>query len=152
MVDISYIISGLFTGVILVALVTALARARQWRTAPPRLDGAANKRGDGDVAAMVTEIARTPLAWTVGFLVLVFAVGAATFAFVSGAVSTAVAQVAGIGVAVLFVSILGAYLFWGVYHSARSRGLPDAQATLAGLWVFGSLLIITVILNLIISE
>jgi hypothetical protein len=149
MAEVGYIASALLTGVILVALVTALARARQWRSSPAGVGRDLGGGTDGGVAAMLTELARTPLAWTVGFLVLAATFGAAAVAFVSGAVPTAVAQGAGVAVAIMFVSALGAYLLWGVYHSARDRDLSDAQATLLSLWVFGFLFIAAVVLNLI---
>jgi hypothetical protein len=151
MAEYGYIVSSLLSGAILIVLVSMLARARQWRTSSTGISSASGKHVDDGVATTLIQIARTPLAWTVGFLVLAVTFGAAAVAFVSGAVPTAVAQGAGVAVAIMFASALGAYLLWGIYHSARHRDLSDAQATLVSLWVFGFLFIAAVILNLVMA-
>lgn len=145
MAEYGYIVSSLLTGVVLIMLVFILARARQWRTSSTGVNRGSGKHVDDNVATIIVRIARTPLAWTVGFLALVVIFGAGTVAFVAGM------NGAGVAVAIIFASALGAYLLWGVYHSARHRDLSDAQATLLSLWVIGFLFIAAIILNLVMA-
>lgn len=146
MAAIGYMMSALMMGVVLVALVATLARGRQWRTPPTGEGGEARAES---IAATVAEMARTPLAWTVGFLVLALVFGTATVAFVAGGVPSAIAQGVGIAVALLFASVLGTYVLWGVYHSVRNRDVPNAQAAMVSLWVVGLLLIGVVVVQLV---
>lgn len=147
MAELTYIASGLLTGLFLVGLVVALARARQWKSYTQAVSGP----GRGESAlAMFSEMARTPLAWTVAFLLLVFGAGAGAIAFVTGpSLPPVVSQGAGVGIAAVSLSLLGVYLFWGVYHSARYRGLKSAQAAAVGLWLFGILLVAAIVLQLV---
>ena len=146
MVELTYIASALLTGLFLAGLVAVLARGRQWRS---YTGGTIGTPAGGDAYAVFAEIARTPLAWTVAFLLLVFLVGAGALAFVTGGLPSGVSQGAGVAMAAVALSVLCVYLFWGVYHSARYRGLKDAQAAAVGLWVFGTLLILAIILQLV---
>jgi hypothetical protein len=151
MAEYGYLVTFLLTGAILVALVITFARARQWRTSSTAISTASGKHVDHDVATRITRIARTPLAWTVGFLVLAVTVGATTVAFVAEGMPTAISRGAGVAIAIVLASALGTYFLWGIYHSARHRDLSDAQATLVSLWVIGLLFIVAVVLNLVMA-
>lgn len=143
----TYIASTVLTGLLLVVLVVALARTRQWRSATTTIEGASH----ASTATALAETARTPLGWTVAFFLLVIGFGGGTLVFVTGSVPTAVSRSAGVVLALVFAAALGGYLFWGVYHSARYRGLKSAQATGAGLWVLGLLFIVAIVVKLLMA-
>lgn len=144
MAELTYIASALLTGLFLVGLVAALTRNRRWRS----YAGDAGM-SDVDTYATLRRMAGTPLAWTVAFLVLASVVGSGALAFVTGGLPSGVSQGAGVAMAAVALSALCVYLFWGVYHSARYRGLKDAQAAAVGMWVFGTLLIVAIVLRLL---
>jgi len=146
MASLTYIASTVVTGLIVVALAVALARGREWRSAAPT-PGAVRTGGTSAVTTL-TETARSPLGWTVAFLVLALAIGGGTIAFVTGAIPTAVSQALGVALVLVAATVMGGYLFWGVYHAVRYRGIGSAQATGTGLWVLGMVLIVAIVVRL----
>ncbi|WP_049902189.1 hypothetical protein [Halococcus agarilyticus] len=146
MAPLTYIASTLVTGLIVVGLVAALARSREWRSAAAT-PGAVRTGGTSAVTTL-TETARSPLGWTVAFLALVLVIGGGTIAFMTGAIPTAVGQALGVALVLVAATVMGGYLFWGVYHSARYRGIGSAQATGTGLWVLGMVLIVAIVVRL----
>jgi hypothetical protein len=146
MAPLTYIASTVLTGLVVVALVVALARSREWRSAAATTGAVRTSRASA--VTTITDTARSPLGWTVAFLVLVFGIGGGALAFVTGAIPTAVSQVAGVALMLAAGAVMGGYLFWGVYHSARYRGIKSAQATGTGLWVLGMLLIVAIVVRL----
>lgn len=81
--------------------------------------------------------------------------GSNALAFGLAAVLVAVVAVAvllGDPALVLFAvtpALVVGYLAWGVYHMARSRGLPTAHAVGLSAWTFGVLVVGGVALNLL---
>lgn len=146
------LISTVLTVLLLAAVVAALMRMNS-RQGPPmgtrRPD--AIERHEGAVGH-ARELAGSPAVWTVGFLLLALGVGAAAVLAVGGAKLPAgaggmlvgvLAGVAGIAVA--------AYLFWGAYSAVRFRGLGNAQAVGAALWLLGLTFLAVVAVRLIVS-
>lgn len=149
MAPLSYLASAVLTGVFLVVVVGALARSREWRDyAPMQWAGGG---GGGSVAGSLLDLARTPLAWTVTFLVLTVIVGAATVALVTGSVPAGVARMAGMALAAVAVVVLGAYLAWGVHRTTRSRGFASAQAAAVGVWALGLAVLGAVVVQLVLA-
>lgn len=130
MVAFTYLASALLTGLLLVAIVAAVVRARQWRSYSAGWGGDSGR----DRGAAIAELARTPLAWTVAFLVLLGVVGAGTLAFVIGSIPAGVSRAAGMALAAVVAAGLCGYLFWGVHHATRNRGFKRAQAAAVGVW------------------
>ena len=149
MAPLTYVASTVLTGLVVVALVVAVARSREWRAAAAT-PGDVRTGGTSPVTTLAAA-AQSPLGWTVAFLVLVLGIGGGALAFVTGAIPSAVSQVAGVALVLVAAAVLGGYLFWGVYHSARYRGIESAQATGTGLWVLGMLLIVAIVVRLIMA-
>lgn len=145
MAPLTYTASTVLTGLVVV-LVVVLTRSREWRSAATT----SGKRGASTVATF-TEAARSPLGWTVAFLVVVLGIGGGALAFVTGTLPPAVSRVAGLALVVVAAATMGGYLFWGVYHAARYRGIKSAQATGTGLWVLGLLLIVAIVVRLVMA-
>lgn len=141
MVEATYLASVLVTGALLIAVWTLVVRFEAWRSYEPASD---ERHGDGSNAN------ESVTAWVVGFLLLVAVVGGGAVLVVSDA-SLLAAVGSWAGVAGLFGLVLGGYLLWGVYSSARYRGLHSAQAALLGLWLFGLLFVSAVVAKLLVA-
>lgn len=100
-------------------------------------------------ASRFAAIARSPLVWTVTFVVVSVGVGVA--AVVVGTEATVLDG----NVDLLFYAVvagaLGLYICWGTYAGLRYRGLGNAPAVAGGIWTLGLLLILTVVVRLIVG-
>lgn len=150
MVEIGYLASGLVMGGLLVAVVAALGRVRD-RPAVP----APASRGDRgtagrleEVTAAAGDIAASPTAWVVLFLVLVVGFGAATFAAVAGATVPS-----GLGIALIaaFAGIIGLYGLASVYGSLRGFGRPRAEAVAVSAFTVGLLGVLAITARLLLG-
>jgi hypothetical protein len=104
----------------------------------------------GDLADRLAEVARTPVAWMVGFLALTLVAGAATVLAVGGyGVAAGVSGGAAALLAAVGVAVLAGYLFYGTFAAARSRGLHSAQAAAFGSWALGLVLLLAVAASLL---
>lgn len=156
MAEINYLFSTLLMGLSLLAIGWTLTRLRAWQRYSPTPSAAAADAGGytfgtpDDGGSVVTRIARSPVAWIVGFVLLAFAFGGGAVVFISGSTFPAgVTQGVGMALAALTLGLLALYLFVVVYRSAKGRGLPDSQAAVVGAWVFGLLLVAVVTTKLV---
>lgn len=149
MAPLTYIASAVLTGLVVVGLVAALARSREWRSAAPT--PGAVRTGDTSAVTTLTETVRSPLGWTVAFLGLVLVIGGGVLAFLTGAIPAGVGQALGVMLVLVAATVMCGYLFWGVYHSVRYRGIESAQATGVGLWVVGMVLLVVVVAQLVMA-
>lgn len=107
-------------------------------------------RGDDDLSANAARALRTPVVWTVSFVILALLTGGAAVLAIGGFnVSAAVARAATALLAAVGVAVLVGYLFSGTFVLARSRGLHSAQAAAFGSWAVGLLLLIAVAVSLV---
>jgi hypothetical protein len=143
MAQTAYLTSALVTGVLLLAVWMLVLRMENWRQYEPA--GAEERRydrssGDGDSVG----------AWIAGFLALTLVAGGGAVLLVSDA-SLAAAAGSWVALVALFGVLLGAYLLWGTYSSARFRGLPSAHAALVSAWLFGILSVAVIAIKLVVS-
>jgi len=138
MVESAYLASALATGVLLLAVWAVVARAgdrRRYEVLPDDPE-----RGGTDWSESVA-------AWSVAFFLLLLVAGGGAVVLVSGAsLPTAVSPVALVG---LFGALLVGYLLWGTYQSARFRGLRSSQAALLSAWLFGTLFLVAIVVELV---
>ncbi|USZ69836.1 hypothetical protein NGM10_15635 (plasmid) [Halorussus salilacus] len=140
MAETAYIASALATGVLLVGVFLLVSRAEDWRGVDLPSDGPRGR---------TAQLADSPAAWTAGFLALAFAVGGGAVVLVSDASLAAGIGDSWVALVAAFAVMLGAYLLWGTYNSARVRGLHSAQAVLVSAWLFGLLFVAAVALDLV---
>ncbi|MFC7153992.1 hypothetical protein ACFQPA_00795 [Halomarina halobia] len=147
MVGVTNIASALLTGLLLVAIVVALLRLRDWRRYTPGTadePGGRLDRGYGLLAAAASR----ETTWTLGFLLLALGVGAAALLFLAGGPT---GQMAGVAAALLGVLVLCGFLVLGVYRTIRFRGRTSAEAVAVSAWVVGSLFVLAVSINLLLA-
>lgn len=152
MAVVSPVVSTVVMGVLLVAVVAALARRGSPRGAQIisnrryRPAGAAEPSGR---AAALFRATGSPTAWTAAFFALVFGIGAGALLAVGGFGVEVPSSVA-MAVSGLFVGVLCVYLGVGVYHAARSRGHPDSMAVAEGVGTLAMVAILGIALRLVI--
>jgi hypothetical protein len=146
MASLTYMASAVLMGGLLLAVVVYLLGAREWYHYTPAVAGA----GTGDVFTSTARVVRSPVTWTVSFLVFVAAVVGAGMAFVAAPevefVDPGLTSMALTGLAALLLVI---YLFGGTVYLAKSRGFGDAAATAFGAGVITLLFIGVVFLKLL---
>lgn len=128
-------------------LMGALAVAAVWGIKAVGRQRTHASAATGGTAGTVRRMAGSPIAWTVGFFVLVAAgLGSALLYATGTSVAPAVPQTVLVGV---LVSVVGLYLVWGVYHSARYRGFHPPAAIATAAWLVGALVVAIVTLRLL---
>lgn len=145
-----YFASALLTGAFLLAVVLYLISAREWYQYTPTAVGAGG--GAGDVFASTSRFVRSPVTWTVSFLVFAFVLVLGGLAFV-GSPLVAFAD-RGLMVLVLLaaaVLLFVIYLFAGTYYLAKSRGIDDAAASGLGAGLLGLLVVVAIFLKLLLT-
>jgi hypothetical protein len=148
MASLTYLASTALMGGLLLAVVVYLLGAREWYHYTPTPAGA----GSGDVFASTARVVRSPVTWTVSFLVFVFAVAGAGMAFVAGPeVEFVDPGLMGAVLSGLAAILLVVYLFGGTVYLAKSRGLSDATATALGTALIALLFIGVIFLRLLIG-
>ncbi len=133
MVTAEFIATAVLTGALLVSVGVALARFHDWRAYSPSLDGG-GLAGTGPGR----EAEELPVGWLVGFFILLAVLGGGGLVVISGGIPDIPVLV--VIMAAFGLSLLG-FLIWGVYSSARFRGLHSAQATGASLLLVGLLVL-----------
>jgi hypothetical protein len=135
--------STLLMGAVLLVIIVGIGFVRDWERSP-----APGK----DQAASLVGAVRSPMAWTVGFvlLALLFMVGAVAFVGGSGAIG--IDQQAGEVILIGgSVAVMAGFLFAGLYAGARNRGLKGAQAAGIGSIILGLLAIVAISLRLLMN-
>lgn len=133
----STVLMGAFAAIVAVVVVYG----RDWRTY------SAPGSGERSIGETLRAASRSPTAWIVGFLALAAVLGGGALAFVGGlGVDPGSVSVA---VPALFGLVILGYLLWGVWYTARSRGLGNAQAALVGVWAFGLLFVLAIAAKLL---
>lgn len=139
MAQFSLLASTLLMGALVVAAALGIRAVGQQRTHV----GATV----GQPAGAMQRVAGSPIAWTVGFLVLVVAgLGSALLYATGTSVAPAVPQMWLVGV---LVGVVVLYLLWGVYHSARYRGFQPPAAIATAAWLVGTLVVAVITLQLL---
>ena len=142
MAESTYIASALVTGGLLLGVILLASRLEDWR----EYDFAVPK-GRSRTAAM----ADSPAAWTAIFLIVALVAGGGAVLLVSDFAFMAALGGSWVPLVGVFGVLLGAYLLWGTYSSARFRGLHSAQAALLSAWLFGVLFVAAVAGKLIVG-
>lgn len=123
-----YIASMILMGVLAVLVIAATATSRNWYSYTPEI-------GRPDVGGL-TGLSQSPLAWTVGFFLLVALALATVLAALSGGGTTLFLGLAGI--------LLLGFVMIGVYAAGRARGHPHAYAVGEVVITLGLLFLILV--------
>lgn len=153
MVAVSLVVSTIVMGILLVAIVLAIARVgspRGEQIIANRRYLSARAPEPARGAEVLLDIARGPVGWMAAFFTLVFGVGAGALLAVGGfgvnvpgAVTLAVAGL-------LFLAVC-VYLVLGIYYAARSRGHPDSLAVAEGVGVLALVTIAGIAVRLIMA-
>jgi uncharacterized integral membrane protein len=133
--------STVLMGGVLLVVILAIGLVRDWERSP------APEMSQG---ASVVEVVRSPMTWTLGFVVLAVLIVIGAIGFVGGS------NVLGIGrseaelilLSVFGVAIVG-FLFVGLYAAGRNRGLKNAQAAGIGSILLAFLLVVVISLRLL---
>lgn len=142
----TFLVSSLVMGVLVVALALVASRWRSWRTGPMDA-GAHDEPWLFRAGARVGSFARTPAAWGVAFAALLLVFGGGTLLLLTGQFGTA----ALLGMAVAGGLVVGGYLFYGTYASARMHGLGNAASVAAGSWAVGLLFLLVLTVKLLVA-
>lgn len=142
----------LLSFVVLLGVAALVLRLRNWRRGPAELRGMTPTRWSPSTSTPSADLAeafRDPMAWTVGFLLLVLVTVAGALAAV-GAMPIPESAQGLVGTALLVVAavVLGGFVFAGTYSSVRGRGYGSAPATGLGALVLGLIALLVVVINL----
>lgn len=140
----SIVVSTFLMGLVLVAIAVAAGRSTYFG------ENAAAEESGADLAVVLSQVARSPRTWVVGFLLLVFGIGGGAILAVSGPdISQAAADTAIYAVGGFAGALLVGYLIWGVFLSAKSKGIGTAGAVALGLWVLGTVVVGAIVAMLV---
>ncbi len=154
----------LLMGLILVGLLVAI----------PRLGARANRRYSGDTAysgdtvparrgdeqddlftrieTVGSGIVNRPTMWYLAFFVLSIGLAGGAIFYVSAPdISATLLEAIGMAVAGLLGVLLTVFLFLGTFYAVRGRGRGNAEATLLGFSVLGTVLMIVILVILVIG-
>jgi hypothetical protein len=121
MANVANVASTVLMGLLLVGVVVAILRSRDWYDYSPT-------EGEGGIGETLDAIARNPTTWMVSLFVLLLLFGGTAVLFVSGAsLPGGVMLIGG-----AFAVVVAGYVFLGAYSAARSRGRPNSQAVAEG--------------------
>lgn len=152
MAAVSPVVSTVVMGVLLVAIVLAIAR----RGSPRGAQIASNRRylparsaERSGGAGTLLRASGSPTVWMAVFFLLVFSIGAGALLAVGGFGVEVPASVV-MAVAGLFVVVLGGYLAVGIYYAARSRGHPGSMAVAEGVGTLALVAMLGIALRLVV--
>jgi hypothetical protein len=135
------LLSTLLTGAVVLAVVLAAVRGVDWRDyAPDAPDG----------PGLAERAAGSPAVWIAGFLLLLGVFGGGAVAFVAG-VGLAEETVNAVGVVLgaATAAVVGGYVFYGTYASARGRGRSASVAVAEGTTLVGALFLLVIAARLV---
>lgn len=139
MADLANVASTVLMGLLLIGVIVAIVRGRNWYDySPPTTETSPGET--------LLAVARTPAAWMAVFFVLVAGFGGATVLLVTDTALPGGSMViwAGFGI------ILGGFAFLGAYSAARTRGRPNSQAVAEGAFLLGFLVLAVIAARLVI--
>ncbi|WP_276302364.1 hypothetical protein [Halorussus lipolyticus] len=156
MAETAYLTSALVTGALLLAVWTLVLRMENWRRyelaggGAGGADGRAGTDGGGRTRRAGANADDSVGAWVAGFVLLAALAGGGAVLLVS---DPALAAAVGnwVALALVFGVLLGGFLLWGTYSSARFRGLPSAHAALVSAWLFGALFVAGIAAKLVLA-
>jgi len=140
MANLSNVASTVLMGLLLVGVVVAVLRSRDWYDYSPTDE-------ESGVGETLERLARSETVWMASFLVLVLLFGGAAVLFVSGgSVPGGVTLIGG-----AFAVVVTGYVYLGAYSSARSRGRPTSQAVAEATMLVLLLVAAAIAVRLVIS-
>ncbi|MDL5361070.1 hypothetical protein [Halalkalicoccus sp. NIPERK01] len=151
MVAIANLASALLMGLLLVVIAAAIARGGRRRPAlaPVEDDRPAGFAG---TTGTLTGAMRTPTSWTLAFVALVLVIGGSVVLYVGGGpVPEAGRALAGVVVGGFVLLVTCAFLFVGVYITARSKGRSTAWGVAEGVITLGLVFIGAIVVNLVVA-
>lgn len=150
MVEIANLTSALLMGLLLVAVAVAIAREGRRRSALAAVeDRPAEFAG---TTGTLTRAMRTPTAWTLAFVALVLVIGGSVVLYVGGGpVPEASRALAGVVVGGVVLLVICAFLFVGIYITARSKGRSTAWGVAEGVITLGLVFIGAIVVNLVVA-
>lgn len=137
MADLANLASTVVMGLLLIGVVVAVVRGRDWYDYEPT--------EAPDLGETLLSVARHPATWMVAFFALVGGFGAATVMLVTDASLPGGTALIWVG----FGIVLGGFAFLGAYSSARMRGRPNAQAVAEGAFLLGFLVLAVIAARLV---
>jgi hypothetical protein len=135
------ILSTLLTGALVLAVVLVAVRWIDWHAYTPDAPG----RRD-----LVSRAAGNQSVWIVGFLLLLAVFGGGAVLFVAGiGLPEETVNAIGLVLGVATATVVGGYLFYGTYVSARGRGRPSSVAVAEGSTLVGTLFLLVITAKLV---
>lgn len=134
-------LSTLLTGALVLAVVLVAVRWVDWQ-------GYTQDSPEGP--GMVSRAAGNPTVWIVGFLLLLVVFGGGAVVFVAGiGLPESMVSAIGLVLGVATATVVGGYLFYGTYASARGRGRPSSVAVAEGSTLVGTMVLLVITLKLV---
>lgn len=150
MVEIANLASALLMGLLLVAVAVAIAREGRQRSALAAVED--RPAGFAGTTGTLTGAMRTPTAWTLAFVALVLVIGGSVVLYVGGGpVPEAGRALAGVVVGGVVLLVTCAFLFVGIYITARSKGRSTAWGVAEGVITLGLVFIGAIVVNLVVA-
>ncbi|PSQ09985.1 hypothetical protein BRC93_11295 [Halobacteriales archaeon QS_5_70_15] len=135
------ILSTLLTGAVLLAIALIAVRGVDWRGYAPD-----SPEGPG----LVSRAMGHPAVWIVGFLLLLAVFGGGAVAFVAGVgLPEETVNALGLVLGAATAAVVGGYVFYGTYASARGRGRPTSVAVAEGTTLVGALFLLVIAARLV---
>lgn len=133
-------LSTFLTGALVLAVVLAAGRMVDWQGYTP---DAAGRPG------LVSRAAENTTAWIVGFLLMLAVFGGGTVAFVAGVLPESLVNAVGLVLGVATAAVVGGYIFYGTYATARGRGRPSSVAVAEGTTLVGAMFLLVITVKLV---
>ncbi|MFA9517685.1 hypothetical protein ACERIT_10790 [Halopenitus sp. H-Gu1] len=142
------LLSTALMGLLVLAMFIAVGRLARKRTSLTSKEGDRYDR----LAATLGSLVRTPVVWTITFLVVAVGLGVLVILSVgsfglpeglSGTLLNAVFALVGL--------LIGGFVFIGAYTATRDRGLGNAQGVAAGSVALGMVLMLVIAIQLVVG-
>lgn len=143
------LLSTVLMGLLLVATFVAVARIGG-RRGPPQSEESSD--GYAAVTSRLSEFVRTPIVWSITFVVVTLGVGVTTVLAVGsfGLPEGTSAMFLGVVFGAIGLLLTG-FIFLGAYFGARGRGLGNAHGIAAGSFAAGLVFLVLVVVQLLIG-
>lgn len=152
MAPLAFLASTLLMGVLLLAIVVGLMRARDWQRSPAGASGGGTIQSVAETDPLSGMMDRESL-WVAAFLVLVLVFSGSAVLFVSDIPLPGLGEVDIVpALAGAFGLMLTGYLSYGIYVSARSRGRSSAMAAMISAWIIGLLFLVGLTVKLLLAS